>query len=58
MQKFKDRNKGGKGLEESPWLVDQENVDQVRELANKKGVTPGEMFRFVIRTGLVSAERL
>ena len=49
---MQDRDKGGHGLEESPWLIDQELKSEIHDLCNTWDVTPGELYRHAIKTGL------
>lgn len=49
---IQDRDKGGQGLEESPWLIDEELKSEIHTLCSTWDVSPGELFRYVLNQGL------
>lgn len=49
---LQDREKGGPGLEESPWLIDDKQMQELQELSEKWEVTTGELFRYAINQGI------
>jgi hypothetical protein len=57
MQTLQDRHKGGQGLKESEWLVDEDLEEKVEELSHRKGATAGEIFRYALKRGLGHIER-
>lgn len=51
-----DRHKGGIGLEEANWLVDQELQEKIYSLSQGRNVTSGELFRYALNTGIKQLE--
>jgi len=49
---MRDRDQGGKGLDESPWLIDENQTSEIQKLSGRWDVSPGELYRHVITQGI------
>lgn len=56
-KKMRDRDQGGQGLDESPWLVDDKQLKEIQKLSGRWDVTPGELYRHVINQGIKNLKR-
>lgn len=39
------------------WLIEDKQISKIENLSNKKGATPGEIFRYALNRGLGHIER-
>lgn len=52
INQMRDRDQGGQGLDESPWLIDDKQMSEIQKLSGRWDVTPGELYRHVINQGI------